>query len=109
MKKILYGLLLFLGLLLVPKEVEAATLSEANGVLKIDMGSDTSLTNVIKGSEYYKNNAYSGPTNINVISSGNIAVVDLPICHINLSLKGNIITVGLMQRQVESNIQVRKF
>lgn len=94
MKKILYCLLLFLGLLLVPKEAEAATLSEINGVLKIDMGPDIYLTDVIKGSKYYKNNAYIGPSNINVISSGNIAVVDLPICHINLSLKGNIITVG---------------
>ena len=91
MKKILYCLLLFLGLLLVPKEAEAATLSVVNGVLKIDMGSETSLANVIKGSEYYKNNTYSGPINAEVTSTDSVYVGDISEAHIgifsNLTIK----------------------
>lgn len=91
MKKILYCLLLFLGLLLLPKEAEAATLSVVNGVLKIDMGSETSLANVIKGSEYYKNNTYSGPINAEVTSTDSVYVGDISEAHIgifsNLTIK----------------------
>ena len=94
MKKILYCLLLFLGLLLVPKEAEAATFSSDGTTLTINMGDSTDLATVLMSSPYYTNNTYTGPSNINVISSGNIAVVGLPTCNINLSLKGNIITVG---------------
>lgn len=102
MKKILYCLLLFLGLLLVPKEAEAATLSSDGTTLTVNMESSTDLATVLKSSSYYTNNAYTGPSNINVISSGNIAVVGLPICNINLSLKGNIITVGRNSASIDT-------